>query len=360
MILDPEKADSLVSWFEANKRKMPWRDDPTPYHVYVSEIMLQQTRVDTVRPYYLRFIRELPDLKALAGCEEERLLKLWEGLGYYSRVRNMKRTAEICVREYGGEIPADREAVLRLPGIGNYTAGAILSIACHKPEPVADGNVLRVLSRLLGSRRDVSDPSVRKWIEEELRAFLLQWAEKEGHDPGTLNQALMELGALVCLPNGAPKCTECPWKDRCSASLSGLTEEIPVKSPRKARETVEKTVFAVRRGERLALVKNSHTGLLSGLYGLPEMPGTLSEEEVRGLFEEMPVLVRSLPEEKHIFTHREWRMKAFLVQIGEDRPIPAFLGDAVFATEEEAESRYPISKAYRKWPLYGSHSGEET
>ena len=331
---------------------MPWREDPTPYHVYVSEIMLQQTRVDTAEPYYLRFIEELPDVPDLASCPEERLLKLWEGLGYYSRVRNMKRAAEICVLEHEGRIPGDREALLSLPGIGSYTAGAILSIAFHQPEPVADGNVLRVVSRLTGSTKDIADPGTRRSVEEGLREDLRAFVREEGNDPGILNQALMELGALVCLPNGAPKCAECPWKELCEAHLQGLTEKIPLKSPKKARETVAKTVFVVRRGERLALMKNSRKGLLSGLYGLPEVPSKLSQEEAEALFGGTGAEIRVLPDGKHIFTHREWHMKAFLVRLREDTVAPEILRDAVFVTEEETGERFPVATAYKKWNLF--------
>ena len=332
---------------------MPWREEPTPYRVYVSEIMLQQTRVETATPYYLRFIAELPDLSALSSADEERLLKLWEGLGYYSRVRNMKRAAEICVREYGGEIPRDRDALLHLPGIGRYTVGAILSIACHMPEPVVDGNVLRVLSRRTGSRQDIADQKTRLGMEEELGSFLREWVSETAGDPGLLNQALMELGALVCLPNGAPKCAACPWKESCTACLSGLQEELPVRSPNKAREIVHKTVFLVRRGESLALVKISRKGLLAGLSGLPELLGSVTEEEAGRLFEKTGAVIRPLPDAKHIFTHREWHMKAWQVTLPEDSGTPEFLGDAVFATEEEAGSVYPVAAAYRKWTFFG-------
>ena len=359
MILDQCASESLLSWFFANRRKMPWREDPAPYHVYVSEIMLQQTRVEAATPYYLRFIGELPDVRTLAACEEERLLKLWEGLGYYSRARNMKRTAEICVREHGGEIPADREALLRLPGIGSYTAGAILSIAYHQPEPVVDGNVLRVLSRLSGSEKDIADPKTKAFFEEDLRAFLRDFADAKDHDPGALNQALMELGALRCLPNGAPKCAECPWRDRCKAYIQDRTAEIPVKSPKKARKTVDKTVFLVRTGEGTALVKNSREGLLSGLYGLPEMPGHLSEEEVRNIFGGTGAEIRALPSGKHIFTHLEWHMKAFFVSLPEGAALPPFLGEAVFAGEEDARKGFPVAAAYRKWDLFGEPSSQD-
>ena len=352
MILDADASESLLSWFQANRRKMPWREDPSPYHVYVSEIMLQQTRVDTAEPYYLRFIEALPDMRALAGADEERLLKLWEGLGYYSRVRNMKRAAEVCVREHGGEIPGERDALLRLPGIGNYTAGAILSIAFRQPEPVVDGNVLRVLSRFTGSEADIADPRTRIRMEEELRSFLREWCIEPGHDPGILTQALMETGALICLPNGTPKCAVCPLGARCAACLAGITDRIPVKSPKKARETVEKTVFLVRTGKSLALRKNSREGLLSGLYGLPEQPGKLSPEEVRDLFRGTGARITPLPRKKHVFTHLEWHMDAYRIDLREGAVLPAFMKDAVFATEEACGTRYPVATAYKKWAFF--------
>ena len=216
-----------------------------------------------------------------------------------------------------------------------------------------DGNVLRVLSRLSGSERDIADPKTKAFFGEDLRAFLKDFAAQKDHDPGALNQALMELGALVCLPNGAPKCGTCPWKDRCEAHLQGRTAEIPVKSPKKARKTVDKTVFIVRTGKGTALVKNSRKGLLSGLYGLPEVPGHLSKEDAETLFQGAGAEICPLPTKIHIFTHLEWHMKAFLAVLPESAELPPFLKDAAFVTEEEAERAFPVASAYRKWELFG-------
>ena len=223
--------DPLVDWYRENRRALPWREQKNAYYTWVSEIMLQQTRVEAVKPYFQRFISELPDPAALAACPEEKLLKLWEGLGYYNRVRNMQQAARTVVEEYGGKLPADYRKLLSLKGIGNYTAGAIASIAYGIPVPAVDGNVLRVVSRIKESRQDIMKQSVRREIEEELQKIM------PAACPGDFNQALMELGALVCVPNGEPKCKECPAAFCCGACLHGTTGEIPVKGAKKGKKS---------------------------------------------------------------------------------------------------------------------------
>ncbi|MDE7405193.1 MAG: DNA/RNA nuclease SfsA, partial [Lachnospiraceae bacterium] len=203
-------AEPLIRWYDEGRRILPWREDATPYHVWVSEIMLQQTRVEAVKPYYDRFMKALPDIAALAGAEEEELLKLWEGLGYYNRVRNLKKAAQIVMEKYDGRMPGEYEKLIELPGIGSYTAGAVSSIAYGRRVPAVDGNVLRVLSRLRGDDRDISKPQVRSEIEEELQLTMPK------DRPGDFNQALMELGAMVCVPTGMPHCTKCPWEKLCT------------------------------------------------------------------------------------------------------------------------------------------------
>lgn len=217
--------EPLLAFYDRGRRILPWREEPTPYHVWVSEIMLQQTRVEAVKPYYDRFMKALPDIRSLSQAEEEKLLKLWEGLGYYNRVRNMKKAAEILVDRYGGEMAPSYEDILSLPGIGSYTAGAISSIAFGIKRPAVDGNVLRVLSRLRADAANIMQQSVRNRIEEELLAIMPE------DRPGDFNQALMELGAMVCTPNGAPKCGECPWKELCVAHREGRETDFPCKPP---------------------------------------------------------------------------------------------------------------------------------
>ena len=247
-------AQPLLVWYDARRRILPWREDPSPYHVWLSEIMLQQTRVEAVKPYYDRFLGKLPDIESLAEVEEEQLLKLWEGLGYYNRARNLKKSAVQIVSEYDGKMPEEYEQLLKLAGIGSYTAGAIASIAFHKPVPAVDGNVLRILSRLRLDDRDILDPKVRKSIEEELRDII------PAKRPGDFNQALMELGAMVCIPNGKPKCEECPWCELCQARIQGRVSEYPKKAPKKPRKIEKKTILVILDEHCVALHQESRRG----------------------------------------------------------------------------------------------------
>ena len=306
-----ETVPYLIHWYERNARILRWREEPKPYYVWVSEIMLQQTRVEAVKGYFDRFITELPDIRALALAEEEKLLKLWEGLGYYNRVRNMQKAARIVVEEYGGELPADYETLKKLPGIGSYTAGAIASIAFGIQEPSVDGNVLRVLKRVAGSFDDITKEKVKKELETDVRAIL----PKER--PGDLNQALMELGATVCLPNGKPLCEQCPVMHLCRAFHEGLEMKIPVKPPKKERKLEERTVFVIKQGMgeqlELTLHKRPSKGLLSGMWELPNVPGHLEESQVGELFPDAEI--RRLPDGKHIFSHVEWRLWCYEVRL---------------------------------------------
>ncbi|MDE7044584.1 MAG: A/G-specific adenine glycosylase, partial [Acetatifactor sp.] len=240
-------SEPLLSWYDKSRRVLPWREEPTPYHVWVSEIMLQQTRVEAVKPYYDRFMKAVPDIASVAEAGEEELLKLWEGLGYYNRVRNLQKAARLLVAEYGGVMPSDYEELRRLPGIGSYTAGAISSIACGRREPAVDGNVLRVLARLKADGRDISLKSVRDGIEAEVRFAMPQ------ERPGDFNQALMELGATVCLPGGKPCCEECPCKELCIAHFEHRETDYPCKAPKKPRTVEKKTVLIIRDENRAAL-----------------------------------------------------------------------------------------------------------
>jgi len=228
----------LLSWYEKNKRPLPWRNDPTPYHVWISEIMLQQTRIEAVIPYYERFLRELPDIASLAAVPDDRLMKLWEGLGYYSRARNLKKAACALMEKYGGQLPDSAEELRRLSGIGDYTAGAIASISFGKPEPAVDGNVLRVIMRYLGKTDDIALQATKKETAAALRAVY-----PSGNAASNLTQAIMELGESVCIPNGQPKCECCPLSSLCVAKTENLTDSIPVKSPKKPRKQEPKTVF---------------------------------------------------------------------------------------------------------------------
>ena len=306
-----ELTDRLLAWYHEHARSLPWREDPTPYHVWISEIMLQQTRVETVRPYYLRFIEALPDIPALATCPDDRLMKLWEGLGYYSRARNLKKTAQLLMQQ-GGNLPHDRDQLLGLPGIGHYTAGAILSIAFGIPAPAVDGNVLRVLSRVYGSREDIMTQSCRSSFEELVSKLLPQ------EMPGAFNQALMDLGAMVCIPSGAPLCRECPLQGLCRACEDRSWDVIPVRAAKKPRKTETKTVLVIRDQENVILRQRPEKGLLAGLYELPNYAGFLSSQEAISVVENLglkPIRIRQLEDAKHVFTHVEWRMKGYLVLV---------------------------------------------
>lgn len=297
----------LVPWFLREKRDLEWRNDPTPYRVWISEIMLQQTRVEAVKPYYDRFLAELPDVAALASVDETRLLKLWEGLGYYRRVRNLQAAAKKIVREHGGVFPDSYDGVRGLPGIGDYTAGAILSIAFGKPFPAVDGNVLRVMTRLAASRADIDSPKLRK----ELTAALA-----EVYPPGRcgeFTQSLMELGATVCLPNGAPLCAACPLAGICLASRQGLTDEIPVRKAKAVRPVKKFDVVVLRDAAgRFAVRRRPETGLLAGLYEFPNLEGRHGETALKEAFR--ADRMRKAGAARHIFTHVEWDMTLYLAE----------------------------------------------
>ena len=337
----------LISWYRQNKRILPWRDQKNAYYTWVSEIMLQQTRVEAVKPYFLRFIGELPDVKALAECPEEKLMKLWEGLGYYNRVRNMQTAAQNVVSEYSGILPASYEELLALKGIGSYTAGAIASIAYDIPVPAVDGNVLRVFSRIAEDRQDIMKQSVRRQVEEKLLGIMPKEA------PGDFNQALMELGAVVCVPNGPARCTECPVAAFCRAYHHGIVDELPVKAPKKKRTIENRTVLVIQDGERTAIHKRPQEGLLAGLYELPNVEGHLSMDEALQKVKEMnlePLHIEPLPEAKHIFSHIEWRMTGYRIRVSslEERKESSF----IFTEKKQSEKQYAIPSAFRAYIKY--------
>lgn len=343
-VLD-EIAEPLLAWYDKGHRSLPWREDPTPYHVWVSEIMLQQTRVEAVKSYYARFMKALPDIAHLAKAEEEEYLKLWEGLGYYNRVRNLNKAAKMIMEEYGGEMPEDYEEIKKLPGIGNYTAGAISSIAYGKRAAAVDGNVLRVLSRLRADERDIMQQSVRSGVEQELLPVVPE------DRPGDFNQALMELGAMVCIPNGAPKCGECPWENICAAHQQGTEQEYPKKTPKKARVIEEKTVLILRDENKAALCKRPKKGLLAGMYEFPCLEGHLSPEQVLDWLKQQGLSVlriEPLLPSKHIFTHKEWHMIGYDIRVDE-LAAKQGISEMLFVEKGEAREKYAIPSAYRAY-----------
>lgn len=337
----------LVKWYRENKRILPWRDKGNAYYTWVSEIMLQQTRVEAVKPYFERFITELPDVESLADCPQEKLLKLWEGLGYYNRVRNMQEAAQTVKKEYNGRLPEDYQALLSLKGIGSYTAGVIASIAYGINVPAVDGNVLRVISRITESAEDISRQAVRKKIEQQLQEIMPEEC------PGDFNQALMELGAVVCIPNGKAKCGECPVASVCLAYRHDKVDSLPVKAPKKARMLEDRTVFIIQDGECTAIRKRPEKGLLAGLYELPNIQGHLKREEALLYVEKMgldPLYIEKLPPAKHIFSHIEWRMQAYRIKVSslkkaQDREL-------IFADKEQSGKQYAIPSAFGAYAKY--------
>ena len=300
----------LVDWFRKEGRPLPWRIHPDPYRVWLSEIMLQQTRIETVRAYYDRFLREIPDIPSLAAAEEERVLKLWEGLGYYSRARNLHAAAKRIMEHHRGRFPDTIEEIRALPGIGDYTAGAIASIAFGLPEPAVDGNVMRVIARLAGFEGDIRRSSVRATVAGELRKVY------PADDASAFTQALMELGELLCLPNGTPLCARCPCAGFCEAAKRPDPGSIPARQPKKARPVFRKTVLILKHGSRIALRKRPPEGLLAGLWEFPSVEGWRKKKEVSALLNGLPV--RKGPSARHVFSHVEWDMISWTADCPEE------------------------------------------
>lgn len=339
-----EMREPLVQWYRENKRDLPWRENPEAYRVWISEIMLQQTRVEAVKGYYDRFLKTLPDVQSLAEAEEDQLLKLWEGLGYYNRVRNMQKAARQIMVDYHGVFPSDYEEIRSLTGIGSYTAGAISSFVFGKPEPAVDGNVLRVLTRILADHSDIMKQSTKTKMEKALRKVI-----PEG-SPSDFNQGLIELGAIVCVPNGEPKCQECPVSHLCRAREEGRISEFPVKKKAKARRIEDKTILVFRDDEEIAIGKRDKKGLLAGLYELPNVPGHLSRKEVENYCKEiglLPIRIKKLPAAKHIFSHVEWHMIGYDIRVDELEKTNK--KEFLFIHPGEIEKTYPIPAAFEMY-----------
>lgn len=346
-----EIAEPLLKWYDTHRRILPWREEPTPYHVWVSEIMLQQTRVEAVKPYYERFMRELPDIESLAQVSQERLLKLWEGLGYYSRARNLQAAARQVMEEYGGELPDTCEGLLRLKGIGSYTAGAIASIAYGKREPAVDGNVLRVLARLRMDEEEITDARVKQRVEGQLREEMSQLR------PGDFNQAMMEIGAMVCIPHGQPHCRECPLGELCLAHARHCEVEYPKKAARKKRSVEKKTVLLIQDDSRMVLRRRPSKGLLAGMYEFPALEGYRTAEEITRYLADngLKILrIRKLEDSRHIFSHREWHMQGYMIRVDELEPKGSSreTQDWLYVEPEETRERYPIPSAFAAYAAY--------
>ena len=347
-ILSAQAIDALLLWYQSYKRDLPWRHTRDPYHIWLSEIMLQQTRVEAVKPYYARFLEVCPNLEALAVLDEKRLFKLWEGLGYYSRARNLQKAAKTVCTSYNGKMPSTYEELRKLAGIGDYTAGAIASIAFGVRVPAVDGNVLRVLSRVSGSRLDISEQSTKDSYRKALLPLIPTAA-------GDFNQALIELGATVCVPNGEPKCALCPLANGCVAHCEHLTDELPVRAAKKPRKIQPLTVLIIRDGDRTALRKRPDKGLLAGLYELPNIQGHLNEQEtlahIRAIGFE-PLRIERIDDAKHIFTHVEWHMIAYRVSVTPDFDDCRGEAGTLMVQNDNLRKNYAVPSAFSAYVKY--------
>ncbi len=327
----------LLVWYRENARVLPWRSHPTPYRVWLSEIMLQQTRVAAVLEYYLRFLEAAPAVADLAALPEDRLMKLWQGLGYYSRARNLQKAARQVMETFGGVFPNTYEEIRSLSGVGDYTAGAISSIAFGLPVPAVDGNVLRVTARICADTGDISTPAMKKKVTQALAQLIPLDA------PGDFNQAMMELGATVCLPNGAPLCQRCPAAGFCLAYQEGRTGELPVKAAKKARRIEPRRVYLLYRENCVVLRRRPDKGLLAGLWEYPnELEDGVNWPEVWGI---TPLALAKAGAGKHIFTHIEWHMTALSGEL-ESAQLPE---GWVWADRSDLRSVYAVPNAFQSF-----------
>lgn len=332
--------EPIVEWYQKEEKNLPWKQDKEPYHIWISEIMLQQTRIEAVKKYYERFMEELPTVTDLAKIEEEKLLKLWEGLGYYSRARNLKKAAEIIVKEYNGIVPRKYEKLIKLPGIGEYTAGAIASICNNEKVTAVDGNVLRVISRVIGSKENVLLPETKKKITEIVQDILPS-------ESGDFNEGIMEIGEKICLPNGTPLCEKCPISQYCYAKENNLIKEIPVRIKDTKRKIEDKIVFVIKTKEgKVAIRKRANKGLLANLYELPNVNGALGEKSIESIIKDWNlelVEINQGKDKKHIFTHIEWHMKHYQVIVENENK------EFIWISQEKLNNEYPLPTAFAKF-----------
>ena len=330
---------ALLPWYDANKRDLPWRKDRNPYHIWLSEIMLQQTRVEAVKGYYARFLSAIPTVNALAVADDDQLHKLWEGLGYYSRVRNLKKAAQVIVENHNGIFPGEYDEVLALPGIGEYTAGAICSIAFGLPTPAVDGNVLRVAARLTDDATPIDIPVYKRSVQNALAKIYPRKA-------GEFTQALMELGATICGPNRKPDCAKCPCNTFCLGHQNGTAENLPVRLPKKQRRQEDKTVFILSCDGFYALEKREEKGLLAGLWQFPNVTGKLETTDALQTVENLglqPKEIYRQVDRKHIFTHIQWNMRGVYLEVREKT------GDLMWFTKEQITNEAALPTAFRQF-----------
>ncbi len=328
----------IIQWYQENKRELPWRKGKIAYHIWLSEIMLQQTRIEAVKTYYERFLQEVPTIETLANIEEEKLLKLWEGLGYYNRARNLKKAAIIMQEKYKGQMPKTYQELVELPGIGEYTAGAISSIAYDEQVPAVDGNVLRVISRVIGSKKDVLEPKTKKEITKVLKEIMPKQA-------GDFNEGLMELGELVCIPNGEPLCSKCPLQKICVAKKQNLIDVIPVRNQKVKRKKENITVFLLEVEGEYAIRKRNKTGLLANLYEFPNVSKKVTKKEIENILQDWKLTktnceIKKIGSHHHVFSHIEWDMTGYKMQVTKKNK------EFTWVRKEDILKKYPIPGAF--------------
>lgn len=332
--------EPLVQWYQKNKRILPWRMEKDPYKIWISEIMLQQTRIEAVKEYYARFMKQLPSVQDLAMIEEEKLLKLWQGLGYYNRARNLKKAATIIQEQYHGKMPTAYDDLVKLPGIGEYTAGAIASIAYNEKVTAVDGNVLRVISRIIGNKKNVLEESTKKEITKLLEGIIPEEA-------GDFNEGLMELGETVCLPNQEPLCEKCPVSEFCYAYKNNMTTELPVREKKMTKDIETKTVLImVDKSGNIAINKRENKGLLAGMYEFPNIDKVLTKKAIEEIVEELGMQINSitkLGKHKHVFTHKIWNMTGYKIEVEN-------IGNQyTWVSFAQLKKEYPIPTAFQSF-----------
>lgn len=353
LVFPYREAKKVIIWFSKNQRDLPWRRTYSPYHIWLSEIMLQQTRVEAVISSFQQFLHVLPTVHDLSVVDDDALMKLWEGMGYYTRARNLKKAAQQIMQEYNGILPHTTEELVHLPGIGSYTAGAIASIAYGECVPAVDGNVLRVLARYFGIKDDIRNPKTKEAIEQILEIlYQTKQSKLQGENVRYLNQGFMEIGALVCVPNGKPKCTACPLKKNCYAYTHHKTASLPYRSSLKQRTMVERTLFIIRDGSSFLIQKRPNHGLLAGLYEFIGTDAYVTKKEAIQIMQSygFDVLqIKTLPQAKHIFSHVEWHMHAYEIRIGNDHT--KTIDKMQFVTKKELRS-LAIPSAFKTYIEY--------
>lgn len=332
-----EISEKIIKWYQENKRILPWRMDKEPYHVWISEVMLQQTRIEAVINYYNRFMNDLPTVFDLANIEEDKLLKLWEGLGYYNRARNLKKCAQIIVEKYNGKFPEKYDELINLPGIGEYTASAISSICFNEKESCIDGNVLRVFTRIHNDKRNISN----KKVKYDIRKTLM---ESMPENSGDFNEGLMELGEVICIPNGCPKCDICPVRSDCKAYLNNAYQNLPVKDKMQQKKEEEITVFLFQHQEMIAISKRDEKGLLANLWEFPNTSEKLNLGKIKEYLEKKNIQYKKISkaiQNIHVFTHKIWNMTGYIIELEVRDNL-----NYTWVTKEELETKYAIPTAF--------------